>query len=353
MKCAAWSVVAVALSAAAGCGPVPDTRSAESDLHPPLVQDVCAVGPREIRLQFDEEASLVPGTTSVTPALAVEEASGASREVRVRGETQTPGRLYTLQAEARDSRGNSASFIADFYGWNGRVPRVLINEFTPRGSGNHPDAVELKTLTAGNLGGVVLYQGTPGSFDNKIVLPAIEVCRGAFIIVHFKPSGDPSEVNESVDVAASRGSDSSDSAWDLWVPGGKGLAGNNGVLSLYERPGGKCLDGVLYSNRTSQSDEQYGGFGTEEMRVRAEDLVQAGGWKAAGPRVTPEDALSPEGSTGTRSICRSSSSVDTDCPGDWHVVPSRKATFGADNCDESWTATGGAAAGRMSATALP
>ena len=49
-----------------------------------------------------------------------------------------------------------------FYGFNARVPRLLINEFTPRGSGNHPDLVELKTLTAGNMGGVVLYLGYTG-----------------------------------------------------------------------------------------------------------------------------------------------------------------------------------------------
>ena len=115
---------------------------------------------------------------------------------------------------------------------------------------------------------------------------------------------------------------------------GKGLSGNNGVLSLYDRPGGKCLDGVLYSNRTSQSDELYRGFGSEETLNRAEELVLAGGWKPAGARVSPEDAVNPEGSTGTRSICRSSGSADTDSAEDWHIVPTRKATFGAENSDE-------------------
>ena len=91
---------------------------------------------------------------------------------------------------------------------------------------------------------------------------------------------------------------------------------------------------MLYSNRTSQSDEGYRGFGSAEMETRAEEIVSAGGWKAAGPRVTPEDAVSPEGSTGTRSLCRSSVSMDTDQAEDWHIVPTRKATFGAENCDE-------------------
>jgi hypothetical protein len=214
---------------------------------------------------------------------------------------------------------------------------VLINEFTTRGSGNHPDLVELKTLTAGDLGGMVLYHGTPGSYDVKFVMPALEVGEGVFILVHFKPIGDPSEVSESTDMRASGGLDSSDGAWDLWVTGGMGLAGNNGVLSLYQRAGGRCVDGVMYSNRTAQSDEAYRGFGSEDMRARAEDLVRDGGWKAAGPRVTPEDGVSPEGSTGTRSICRSSGSADTDQRDDWHIVPLRRSSFGADNSDEVFT----------------
>ncbi len=160
------------------------------------------------------------------------------------------------------------------------------------------------------------------------------MAEGVFILVHWKPSGDPAELNETEDMAASRGFDASDIAWDLWVADGRGLPGNNGVLSLYDRPGGICLDGVLYSNRTSQSDESYRGFGSVETLNRAEELVLDGGWKPAGARVSPEDAVSPEGSTGTRSICRQSSGADTDSAEDWHIVPTRKATFGAENSDE-------------------
>ena len=324
----------VFLSFLVACGPLSDTRSAEADLRPPQLQAVLTTGPSELIVEFDEDATLVEDKTRITPPLVVAEITGPGRRIVIRGETQTPGRQYTLEAEAEDAKGNRASFIADFYGYNGRVPGLLINEFTPQGSGNHPDLVELKALTAGDMGGVVLYQGTPASFDNRIVFPPLEVGEGAFILVHWKPSGDAAEVNETDDMAASKGFDASDSAWDLWIADGKGLSGTNGVLSLYDRPGGNCLDGVLYSNRTSQSDESYRGFGSAETLTRAEELVQAGGWKPAGTRVSPEDAVNPEGSTGTRSICRQSSSADTDSLEDWHIVPTRKATFGLENCDE-------------------
>ncbi|MGD0725682.1 MAG: hypothetical protein ABSB63_08960 [Spirochaetia bacterium] len=324
----------VLLGVAVACGPFQDTRPSEVDLCPPQLQAVFTTGPSELSVEFDEDATLVPDKTKISPPLAITEITGPGKRIVIRGESQTPGRLYTLEAEAEDAKGNRASFMADFYGYNGRVPRLLINEFTTQGSGNHPDVVELKALTAGSMGGVVLFQGTPSSFDNRIVFPPLEVAQGAFILVHCRPSGDPAEMNETEDMTASKGFDASDSAWDLWIADGKGLSGNNGVLSLYDRPGGKCLDGVLYSNRTSQSDELYRGFGSEETLNRAEELVLAGGWRPAGARVSPEDAVNPEGSTGTRSICRSSSSADTDSAEDWHIVPTRKATFGAENSDE-------------------
>lgn len=330
-RSAAWLFSALAC---ASCGPVPDPRSGTVDLRPPVILAVRTVGPREISLEFDEEAKVAAAKVRISPGLAVAEVSEPGTRVLVSAEEQTPGRRYILEAEAEDSRGNSASFMADFYGFNPRVPRLILNEFTPRGSGNHPDLVEIKVLSDGDMGGLALYEGTPGSFDDRLVFPSFEVRGGDFLVVHFKPSGDASEVDETSDRAISGGFDATDTAFDFWIPGGQGLGGNNGVLSVYERPGGALIDGVLYSNRTSQSDEDYGGFGSADTRARAEELVHDGGWRIAGERVAPEDAFNPEGTTGTRSICRSSGSADTDSSGDWHIVPTRGASFGRENADD-------------------
>jgi hypothetical protein len=107
-------------------------------------------------------------------------------------------------------------------------------------------------------------------------------------------------------------------------------------LSLYDRPGGLLLDGVLYSNRTSASDSLYRGFGSANTLVRAEELVRAGGWITTEEAVRPEDAVNPEDSTATRSLCRSSDSADSDAAADWHVVPTRGSTFGKANSDERY-----------------
>jgi hypothetical protein len=319
------------------CGPVADPRAAQIDLLPPQVVAVQSLGPDRIGVQFDEDAGLCEGTTRIDPPLAISGVTGPGKEIEIHGAAQTPGLPYTLEAEAQDARGNTASFMAIFYGYNADVPDLLINEITPRGSGAHPDLVELKAMSGGDMGGVALYLGTPGSYDTRFVFPSFSVGRGGFIVVHLKPSGDPSEVDEPGNPVLSRGADASDAAYDFWIADCKGLGGNNGVLSLYTRPGGKCLDGVLYSNRTSQSDQAYRGFGSADMLARAEELVQEGGWKTAGARVLPEDAVSPESSTGTRSLCRTSGSLDTDSASDWHVVPTRGATPGGENSDEVYT----------------
>lgn len=338
MNRARWSVrlfpaLALAL-ACASCGPVPDPRGADVDLRPPGILAVRTVGPREISLEFDEEAIVEPAKVRISPELAVFEVSEPATRVLVSAGEQSPGLRYVLEAEAEDSRGNSASFMAEFYGFNSRVPGLLLNELTPRGTETHPDLVEIKVLTDGDMGGLALYEGTPGNFDDRLVFPSFEVRGGDFIVVHFKPMGEPAEVDETSDRASSGGFDATDAAFDFWVPGGQGLGGNNGVLSVYERPGGALIDGVLYSNRTSQSDEDYWGFGSSDTRARAEELVRDGGWKIAGERVAPEDGFNPEGTTGTRSICRSSGSADTDSAADWHIVPTRGASFGTDNSDE-------------------
>jgi hypothetical protein len=329
-------VAAAALALLAACGPLPWPRGPDPDLRPPGVQDVSATGPERLVVTFDEDAGLDLGTLRIEPMLAVREISPPGRTVAVGVEVQVPGREYRLEATASDGRGNTTTFLAGFSGFNARVPRLVLNELTPRGSSDHPDLVELRALSGGDMGGLVLYVGTPSSFDARLVFPSFEVSEGSFIVVHCRPTGGAAEIDETGDTGASGGIDASPAARDFWLRGCSGLGGNNGVVSLYERPGGPMLDGLLYSNRTSDSDELYRGFGSADVLERAEELVRDGGWRIAGGGVAPEDAIDPDGSTATRSICRSSTSVDTDVRGDWHIVPTRGATFGAANRDEAY-----------------
>ncbi len=329
-----WSVL-VLLVVLYACGPIQDVRLLpDVDLAPPTLTGLRAIGRQQVELSFDEPAFLVQDSVQIEPSLEIEELSSLDSQVVVTVAEQSPGRQYALEAVAKDARGNSMSFKATFCGYNPDVPAVLINEFTTRGSARHPDIVELAVLSDGNMGGVVLYEGTAANWTERLLFPPFWVQEGEFIVVHFKPQVIPEEHDETEFQDASGGLDAVDSAYDFWVPDGQGISANNGALSLYDLPNGRLLDGVLYSNRTSASDSRYRGFGRRGVLECAEDLVQEQGWAIAGELVRPEDGVNPDGSTATRSVCRDSASTDTDSRDDWHIVPTRQATFGQVNSDE-------------------
>ena len=322
------------LVATTACTPLEDAvYFADQDFTPPSMVGLEVTGPTEIVARFSEE-------TRAEEAYVSEELGGV--DVHADGpalvfETQragTPGTAYMLEAVVADAQGNTMSFVETVYGFNPDLPEVLINEVTTQGSGNHPDVVELRLLSEGNIGGLTVYAGAPVENDGSIVLPPVELPADSYVVIHFKPEGIASEHNETEDPAASGGLDASDSGWDFWVDGGTGLSGNNGAVSLYDQPGGTLLDALIYSNRTSQSDERYRGFGSKSALAMVDGVVADGGWKPAGDAVAPEDAVDPEDSTATRSICRSTDAADTDTAADWHITPTSGYSFGGPNTNE-------------------
>ena len=340
--------IGVVLFGACACGPVPDYRTlAEADLKPPTFLGVDAVDSRTIRLRFDETVSGRPADVTLVPSLPVDEVVAEDKAISIKlSADEGVGVDYALEASVEDAHRNSMAILCHVYGYNPEVPPLLINEFTNRGSGNHPDLVELYARGAGNLAGVCLFEGSRDHWEQRIILPAIKVVEGDYLLIHWKPQGLPEEKNEVTDKSSSGGYDSSPTAYDLWVPDGDGLVGTTGALSLYTSPTGRLLDAVLYSDRTSKSDNSYAGFGSKEALDTATQLWEAGGWKAAGAAIAPEDCVNPDPSTATRSLCRSSSSADTDGSADWHVTPTRGSTFGGPNSDELYVPTEGAASVR-------
>lgn len=224
-----------------------------------------------------------------------------------------PGERVSVNGKVADRSGNSLTFTAGVWGVNERVPQVQINEFSTKGSGNNPDRVELTALSSGNLAGVTLYHGMPESFDSEYIFPSVEVDKGDYIVIVYseEPSGSiPLE----------------------FAGGVVGLGANNGVISLCERPEGTVVDAVLYSNRTSSSDDTYGGFGTSKVYQWVQELEISGEWGSG--LLAPESGIDSTNHTATRTFCRTEGKADTNTKSDWHIVPTRGATFGAQNITE-------------------
>lgn len=304
------------------------------DLHPPELERVQVLSATSIEFCFDETVELV--TQSLHLSLPLELDTHGATECGLALNLRTamkPGKGYAVSATVMDDNGNSLDILTNVYGYNDRVPRMVINEFTTRGSSRHPDVVELYLHTGGNVGGVTLYEGSPDRWESRKILPSLELPAHSYILVHFKPQGIDAEEDELTSPDSSAGLDVHELAWDLWVPEGNGLSGNNGVLTMSASPNGELLDAVLYTNRTSSSDTKYRGFGSANALAYAEGLQSTGQWHAETEGIRPEDAVFVDRTTATRSICRGSDGTDTDGKGDWHIVPTSQYSFGEQNSD--------------------
>jgi len=305
-----------------------------ADLTPPVLTAAGALNENSFALEFSEALGEVFIEGIVPPLGEVSvEIDSAILGIHT-GDLQLPGKEYVLDLLVKDKAGNSQQLLVHCFGFNPRVPDMLINEFTTRGSSTHPDMVELLVLEDGNLAGACLYEGTSDDWEQRIVFPDCEVRAGEFMIIHFKPQGIPEELNETAEINLSGGLDACPDARDFWVDAGSGLSGNNGVISLYRDPFGDIMDAVLYSNRTSASDENYRGFGSAKVMLRADCISALGAWTGDSLPLRPEDAVNPDESTATRSLCRSADSLDSNRREDWHTVPTGGYSFGYANSDE-------------------
>jgi len=302
------------------------------DYTPPIALTAQAVSPNRIIMTFNENISVQIEDISCDPDLDAKSASAEESTLTIEmNQSMAPGKEYVLSLVVSDEKNNSISFLARVYGYNDRIPGLLINEFTCQGSGNHPDLVELICLKDGNLSGVTFIDGVPGDFTQKYVFSDLEVNQGDFILIHTKPEDIAEELTEKTEKDLSGGRDCHNEAWDVWMTGGSGLSGNNGCISLLAYPYGPVIDAVLYSNRTSASDEKYKGFGSASTLFKAEYLKETGHWEFSENDVKPEDAVDPEDTTSTRSLCRSSDPADSNNRSDWHIVPTSTYSFGEVN----------------------
>ena len=331
-----FEIMLVSLALLSACSPLPaEKKPAQNTAAPPVATEVSNRSPSLITLKFDKEISADASNFMIVPEVGISsvECHGSTVDVYP-AQALSAGEEYFIKGIVQDAKKNTTSFGMTFFGYNPDLPLLLINEFTTNGSGKHPDTVELYVKKGGNAAGITLFGGTKTTFQDKFILPKLQVKAGDYVLIHLKPQGLETEVDETERQDVAVGYDSSDTAWDFWVQGGSGLSGNNGAITLYTNPYGELMDAAIYTNRTSESDENYRGFGSAKFMLQADEVVAAGGWDIDGDEIAPEDCISSADSTATRSICRSSASKDTDNKGDWHTVPTSKFSFGKENSDE-------------------
>jgi hypothetical protein len=308
----------------------------EPDLSPPRLLEISPTDSQDVYILFDEPVK--------AQSESIQLESGETAQLTVLNETTLtltpqmpliPGSPYKAALTVEDTSGNSCRFVLLFWGWNPRVPELLINEFNPQGSESNPDCIELYALSEGNTAGICLYYGTRRYYEYRYILPDIELTEGEYIIIHCRREFLSEEISESRDKTISGGKLSSDKAWDLWLPDDTGLSGANGILTIYNAPEGVLIDGVVYSDREPDPEDDNLGW-TSRTFDAAADLYQMGAWAFSDESISPKEAIPSYYTTATRSLCRGSSSLDTDSMIDWHTVPTSGKSFGAINPDEEY-----------------
>lgn len=314
-----------------GCGASDRDMMEVYDLSPPKLVSSEVVSPEILRLSFDENVS----PEVLEDAAFTEYTCHAEGEVLEICLTQptNPGEPYQVNVSVQDDKKNASSYILAFYGYNPEVPDIVINEFNPRGSDSSPDCIEFFVLSDGLTGGLTLTLGSLEENSGCYIFPNIRVKAGDYLILHCKPQGLVTEVDEHEDKTLSGGLLSHPEAWDLWWSDSPGISGNNGVLALWENPDGNLKDCVVYTDRETDPLDPCHGW-TASVFKQLTSLKLGESWRYQGDFPEPGEAVFSAASSATRSIGRSSFSEDTNQPSDWHIVPTGKKSFGWVNSDE-------------------
>jgi len=202
---------------------------------------------------------------------------------------------------------------------------VRINEFSPRGTGNNPERVELYVLKGGSLAGLTLAVDTPNRMNPGFVFPQSQVQEGDYILIHMKSQGSEEEVNETEAKDQCSAPHSHKEAWDFWWQGGPGLIGTDGMVLLLDRPDGPAMDGVFYSDKEMGNESAYQGFGTKSALEKALYLYERGVWFTENP--SPSGAIDNRFSTSTRSL----NYHEEEGQSLWFTADTRKSSFGEKN----------------------
>ncbi|MFA7119762.1 MAG: hypothetical protein WC159_13425 [Sphaerochaetaceae bacterium] len=304
-------LIVLLMASCSGCDHairVVDVLSQQDCLNPTLVGTQC-ISDNEVTLIFneplDEKRFSISSIPNQVGSIVVSE-----RMISVVLKEAIPlGTTITLSGRVKDKSGNSTSFSTPIWAKNNNPAKLLINEFTTKGTEKQPDRVELLVTKSGNLSGITISDGTPGNYDDRIVFSNIVVWKGEYVTVQFQ-KGEKEGEYQSEHLL--------------------GLGSNNGCVSVLSTPLQDAIieDCVVYSNKTGST---YGGYGNNDVLQRVNWLYEKKAWKS----LESKQAVDSTYATSTRSLCRYPEK-DTEGKDDWYVCALGKVSFGKANASEEY-----------------
>jgi hypothetical protein len=300
----------------------------------PVFLGVKALSPREIQFEFSKPVAV--RSLNFDPPLEVlsisDGTAGENSSALVSlAEAVQGGARILADLLVEDEKGNTLGVLIPFRARNDRIPRVRITELRTEYANPKAEFVEIRTLSAGNLGALRLFIAGTGLAEPVFEFPPAEVGAGEYLVVHLR-TADPASVDETgADLALSGGAEALPDVRDFWAPAAvKRLRRTDAVLLLDQED--LILDAALLSENPDNA------WAKEDLDRAAKLLAAQDAWQnAAGSRsLSPHDAIPTKGTTATRTICRDESAEDTNTAADWYLAATSQASPGKPNSDKRY-----------------
>lgn len=295
----------------------------------PKLIGLSSVGPSELLGEFSgpvsaREARVLPISGDEAGVPVSVESAGPARELRfLLSVPLAAGERVILSGTVEDARGNSLSFAVPVLGYNGRVPRLLINEIRTGYDNPKVEFIELVAQSDGNIAGVEIVNAM-NEAKSRYVFPAAEVRAGEYIVLHLR-SVEEGLIDETGPTDASGGVDARATARDFWDAQARSPLKATNVITVRARSGGEILDALLVAEPGLED------WPNERLSLAASEAVSSGAWGPTAGVVDAANAAYPVAMSPTRTLGRSPASADTNGASDWRVCPTGKNSPGTAN----------------------
>ncbi|MDR3138429.1 MAG: lamin tail domain-containing protein [Treponema sp.] len=318
----------------------PEGEGANTSTTAPVFLDYKAVSSTEINFQFSLPVKVV--SLNFDPPVEVESWDEGNTITVTLLKPLKGGERFVADLLVEDEKRNTLNVLVPFRARNDQIPQLLITELRTEVSKLKVEFVELKTLSAGNLGALRLFAATESMDVPLFEFPPMEIEAGKYLVVHLR-SAEEGILNETgPDPGESGGTEASPEAWDFWVPESKERFRKTDAVYLLDQDD-QIIDSVLFSETAGVS------WAKESLAKAAEFLGSRGAWlpkENAGsgeappdnPPPGPADAVDSSKTTNTRSICRDETLPDSNSAADWYITVASGATPGKANNPKRYVA---------------
>ncbi|MDR2485778.1 MAG: hypothetical protein LBD55_10330 [Treponema sp.] len=291
----------------------------------PVFLECKAISATEINFRFSLPVKVL--SLNFDPPLAVESITeGDMVQVQLNREVNA-GERITTDILVEDTHKNTLNVLVPFKARNDRLPSFMITELRTEYSKPKTEFVEIKTLTAGNLGALRLFIASNGIDIPVFEFPPVEVRAGEYIVIHLR-SLETEIINETGgNLNASKGTEAFSESRDFWVPDAKKWLRKTDAVFFMDQDD-KVLDAVVLSETPDSWESK------QEVAKAVELLAKQGAWSASGKNngsPGPADAVATKAATVTRTVCRDERITDNNRSANWYITGTSGATPGKPN----------------------